>query len=183
MRLARLRDERGVFVPGLMGAGILLSIVMLISDGVRRMFPVRGERARAARLRANALGRVSDLRSVARGLAPIPARIRHVPRPRLAAAVLGLLAAGTAVALVSATQSVFHADTGVLAERGWTLGAGYSAAALFGAAAAVWLASAVAGPSRSPWLDRVAAVPPLGGLPEPHESIDPIALPYEETSP
>lgn len=178
-----LRDESGVFVPGLMGAGILLSIVMLVSDGLRRMFPVRGERARAARLEANALGRVQDLRSVARGVAPHPVRVRHVPRPRIASALLGLLAAGIAVALISATQSIYHAEAGVLADRGWTLGAGYSGAAIFGTGAAVWILSSVTGPARPRWLERAAAVPPLGGLPDPAQAIDPLTMPYEEASP
>jgi hypothetical protein len=36
----------GVFVPGLMGAGILLSAAILVSDGVRRLLPSRGVRRR-----------------------------------------------------------------------------------------------------------------------------------------
>jgi hypothetical protein len=40
-------DERtNVFVPGLMGAGILLSGAILISDGVRRLLPSQGVRRR-----------------------------------------------------------------------------------------------------------------------------------------
>ena len=36
----------GVFVPGLMGAGILLSGAILVSDGVRKLLPSRGVRRR-----------------------------------------------------------------------------------------------------------------------------------------
>lgn len=53
--LTRRRAESGwaddagdlnVFVPGLMGAGILISGVILISDGVRHLLPSRGVRRR-----------------------------------------------------------------------------------------------------------------------------------------
>lgn len=178
--MSRLREERGVFVPGLMGAGILLSIVMLVSDGVRRLFPVRGPRARAAHARRVAQGRVNDLLAVGRGVPPVPARVHHVPRRRGSAALLGLLATGIAGALVSATESIFHAQTGVLAERGWTLGAGYSAVGIFAAGAAVWLLSAVLDDARPRWLHRLAAMPPLGALPDPEEAVPPWAAPYEE---
>lgn len=39
-------EALGVFVPGLMGAGILLSAGILVSDGVRKLFPSRGVRRR-----------------------------------------------------------------------------------------------------------------------------------------
>lgn len=39
-------DGLGVFVPGLMGAGILLSAAILVSDGVRKLLPSRGVRRR-----------------------------------------------------------------------------------------------------------------------------------------
>jgi len=39
-------DALGVFVPGLMGAGILLSAGILVSDGIRKLFPSRGVRRR-----------------------------------------------------------------------------------------------------------------------------------------
>jgi hypothetical protein len=39
-------DALNVFVPGLMGAGILLSGAILVSDGVRKLLPSRGIRRR-----------------------------------------------------------------------------------------------------------------------------------------
>jgi hypothetical protein len=39
-------EAANVFVPGLMGAGILLSGAILISDGVRRLLPSQGVRRR-----------------------------------------------------------------------------------------------------------------------------------------
>lgn len=178
-----LRDERGVFVPGLMGAGILLSIVMLVSDGIKKLFPVRGERARAARLRSVARGRAHDLLAVGSGRPPQPARVLHVPRSRPGSLVLGLLAGATATAVVAATEAIFHSDTGVLAERGWTLGAGYSLAGIFSVAGAVWLTSALLGKARPPWLDALASWPPLGGLPYPEEAVDPLVRPVDLSDP
>lgn len=174
-----VREQAGVFVPGLMGAGILLSIVMLVSDGIKKLFPVRGERARAAKARAAARGRAHDLLAVGSGRPPQPARVRHVPRSRAGSLVLGVLAGATATAVVSATQAVFHSDTGVLAERGWTLGAGYSLAVLFGIAGAVWLSSALLGAARPRWLETLASWPPLGGLPYPEEAVDPLVRPVD----
>jgi hypothetical protein len=37
-------DGLGVFVPGLMGAGILLSAGILVSDGIKKLFPNSGAR-------------------------------------------------------------------------------------------------------------------------------------------
>lgn len=43
---AEMPEGLNVFVPGLMGAGILLSAVILVSDGVRKLLPNRGVRRR-----------------------------------------------------------------------------------------------------------------------------------------
>lgn len=164
-------SESGVFVPGLMGAGILLSFAMLVTDGIRRLFPVRGDRARAARVRAAALGRANDLAAVERGEAPLAARVPHVPRSRRASVVLGLAAAGAAGLLLLTTQTYFNEDLSSLAGREeWGFGAGWMASLLVASGALVWLASGVLGERRPPWLDRLAAVPPLGQLPSPDDT-------------
>lgn len=168
------REERGVFVPGLMGAGILLSIVMLVSDGLRRVLPVRGERARAVRAEIAAVGRARDLLAVERGRPPRPHRVRQVPRERGPSLVLGALSTTVAVTVGRVTLTIFESRTGVLADRGWTLGFGYSAAALFGLAGLVWLASAALGSTRPPWLDRLARWGPLGTDPDAGELEDPL---------
>ncbi len=172
-----VREQAGVFVPGLMGAGILLSIVMLASDGIKKLFPVRGERARVARARVAARGRAHDLLAVGSGRPPQPARVRHVPRSRVGSLALGLIGGLTAAAVVAATQAIFHSQTGVLAERGWTLGAGYSLAAIFSVAGAVWVTSGLLGDARPRWLETLASWPPLGGLPYPEEAVDPLVRP------
>lgn len=180
-RLARrLARDRGVFVPGLMGAGILLSIVMLISDGLKKLFPVRGERARAARLVSSARGRAYDLMAVGRGVPPLPHRVQRIPRPRVPAFVLGVVAAGITVALISITRSIFEAKTGILADRGWTLGAGYTAAGLFAAGSAIWLLSAAFGSARPRWLEYLAGWGPLGVLPGAPETDDPLTAPFTD---
>ena len=166
----RLSGEEGVFVPGLMGAGILLSIAMLLGDGVRKVFPTRGERARAARIRSIALGRANDLRAVGQGVAPAPARVRRVPRRRFPALFLGLFAAVAAGALFALTQSFFDTDMVRLSGREeWGVGLGFAGAALFGAGALVWLLSGVLGTRGPEWVVRLASVPPLGQLPQSDE--------------
>lgn len=170
--LDALRSERGVFVPGLMGAGILVSIVMLVTDGVRKLFPVRGDRARAARMRSIAMGRANDLLAVGKGIPPEPATVRHVPRSRWVSLLLGVLAAAGAAAVLATTQSFFNDDIVDLAGREeWGFGLGWGTSALLATGAVVWLLSAAFGSRRPEWVTRLASVPPLGTLPEPHEAV------------
>jgi hypothetical protein len=71
----------GVFVPGLMGAGILLSAGILVADGVRRLFPNRGARKRVAF--AEAVHNIVERTGYAAGV-EIPEHriVRRRPRPR-----------------------------------------------------------------------------------------------------
>lgn len=178
-RPSRFRDERGVFVPGLMGAGILVSIVMLVTDGIRKLFPVRGDRARAARVRAVALGRANDLRAVGRGEPPEPARVLHVPRSRGVSVILGMLALAAAVAVLAGTQSYFNSDLIDLAGREeWGFGLGWGASFLLAAGGVIWLASGALGKNRPELVERLASLPALGELPDPYDPLHPVLTPY-----
>ena len=180
---SRMADERGVFVPGLMGAGILVSMAMLVTDGARKAFPTRGHRARAVRLRAVAIGRANDLRSIAHGEPPHAAVITTAPRSRPVALVLGFLCGAAAVGALSGAEAYFNADLH-LAKRGeWGLGIGWGTAAFLSLGGVGLVSWAVAGERAPRWLRRIAAIPPLGALPDPLAVSSPPSPAAPETSP
>lgn len=156
-----------VFIPGLMGAGIIVSIVMLVSDGIRRLLPVRGERARAVHIATRAQARVHDLVSVRTGEPPLPATVSRVPRPRAVSLALGALALAGAGAIMVGAVVVYRGHGSVWSGRGWPLGVGLALALPLGAAGLVLLLSGAVGPRRPGWLERLARMEPLGVLPDP----------------
>lgn len=162
-------DGLGVFVPGLMGAGLLVSMAMLLADGFRRLVPSRGRRAWAAALVRRARGRVEDLRSVSTGAVAVPWRPRRVPRGRLSSLAWGVALAGLAVAAVAGSVAIYHGKEGVLSDRGWTLAGGFLLGAPLGLLALVAIVSAALGRARPGWLARLSAAGPLGRLPDPDE--------------
>lgn len=168
-----------VFVPGLMGAGIIVSIVMLASDGLQRLFPTRGKRARAVLIATRAQARVHDLVSVRTGEPPLPAEVARVPRPGVVSLALGALALAGAAAIMVGATVVYRGHGSVLSGRGWPLGAGAALALPLGAAGLVLVLSGALGPHRPGWLERLARVEPLGALPDPRSITPTTALPQE----
>ena len=158
----RLGDESGVFIPALMGAGILTSIFVLVMDGARKVLPLDGARARSAHVRAGAEGRVADLDAAATGIPPHVPRAVHVPRGTLSSTVLAGAAGSAAWFSVQAAYAAYYANEGVLSDRGWTLAMGFGIAVVLAALSVVWLATAVAR-DRGPRLLRTAARLPVVG--------------------
>jgi hypothetical protein len=168
----------GVFVPGLMGAGLIVSIVMLASDGLRRLLPVRGERARAVHVATRARARVHDLVSVRTGEPPLSAAVSRVPRSRPVSLGLGALALAGAAAIMAGSVVVYRGHGSLLSGRGWPLGVGAALALPLGAAGLVLLLSGALGPRRPGWLERLARMEPLGALPDPETIVTP-SVPQE----
>jgi hypothetical protein len=168
-----------VFVPGLMGAGIIVSVVMLVSDGLRQLLPARGGRARAVHITTRAQARVHDLVSVRTGEPPLPATVARVPRPRAVSLALGALALVCAAAIMAGAVVVYRGHGSVLSGRGWPLGGGVALALPLGAAGLVLLLSGALGPRRPGWLDRIARMEPLGALPDPQTIAPPSTLHQE----
>jgi hypothetical protein len=168
-----------VFIPGIMGAGIIVSIVMLVSDGLRRLVPVRGARARAVHIATRTQARVHDLVSVRTGEPPLPATVSRVPRPRAVSLALGALALAGAGAIMVGAVVVYRGHGSVWSGRGWPLGVGLALALPLGLAGLVLLSSGVLGPRRPGWLDRLARTEPLGVLPDPETIGLPSTLPQE----
>jgi hypothetical protein len=155
-----------VFVPGLMVTGILVSMIMLVADGIKRLMPARGEKARAVEMELKVRGRVTDLTSVALGNDPVPPRIDRVPRSRAASAGLALVFLSIAGLLIVATISAYTTPDTTLYERGWTLSIGFGAAALPAVFGLLWLVSVIFGDNPPEWLRRAARHWPVGTLPD-----------------
>jgi hypothetical protein len=159
-------DGLNVFVPGLMVTGILVSMVMLVADQVRRLFPARGQRARAVRIEMKSRGRISDLAAVGLGVTPETPRIDRVPRDRFGALGLAAIALCAAGLMAVATIGAYTTPGGTLYHRGWTLSFGFGVALIPAVLGAYWLLSAVLGRTQPEWMLRAARRWPFGGLPD-----------------
>lgn len=112
----------GVFVPGLMGAGILVSGVILIADGVRKITPNRGVRRQVV----IAQGVRSVVAQVARA-AGLEVRegelFERDLRSRRVYLSIGLALAGVAAAIIRAGVAAF-VHQGTLHGNPWSIGLG-----------------------------------------------------------
>jgi hypothetical protein len=164
--------DLNVFVPGLMAAGILTSMAMLVADGAKRLWPSRGRRARAIELDRRAAGRVSDLLSVGLGTAPIPKRIDRIPRSAISSFAIAVVSMTAALGVARTTIGAYTARTGELSSRGWTLTVGLGVAGALALLGGVALLLALSrGHTRHPWLLAAARRWPLGQLPDPTQEI------------
>ena len=160
-------EDLQVFVPGLMASGILVSIGMLVWDGIKRAFPNLGSRARSAALVSNASGRLDDLLAVERGEVPQAMRVERVRRNRVRSLALAMLAAIATALTTMTTVYAYGAEEGTLAGRGWTLSFGLGLATVFAVLSGLWLASALWGGREPQWLASAHTHWPIGVLPEP----------------
>jgi hypothetical protein len=156
------QDGTNVFVPGLLGAGLLISMVMLVSDGLRRIDPLRAQAARERETMAHAEGRVRDLHAVVSGREAEPPRFAYEPRGRFATLIGGLVAVALAVAVVWWSIGIYHGTGSVLNDRGWTIGGGVLVALILAFPGLLLLSSGLLGTAEPEWLKRLAARPPLG---------------------
>lgn len=120
----------GVFLPGLMGAGVILSAVILISDAVRRLFPSGSER-RSAEVARGVDGLV--VRAARAGGRPIAKRVgpwRDL-RSRAFYALLATFAAMAAAVLINGGIAIYTGEGG-LAGNPWPLGWGVGVGATLG---------------------------------------------------
>ncbi len=159
--------SRSVFVPGLMGAGILLSAGVLLADGIRRLLPNRGVRRRVVIARG--------VRSVVAGAARAAGHgaatgelLRREPRARvlyvLAGAALGALAG-----LVIRAGTDAYYGPGTLHGNLWPVGGGIGGGAVLGVAASLLFTLAALGRRLPRPLRGLVASTPVGRLRPPPE--------------
>ncbi len=158
---------QAVFVPGLMGAGILLSAAILVSDGIKRAAPNRGVRRRIAVAEA--------IHYVVAGAARAAGYVvpeREAPPRRLRSrwtyACLGALAAILGVLVTSAGFRVFADAGATLHENPWVIALAVAADVPLAAVGGLSLVFAVLHErapdpvlrlARSTWLGRLMPPP------------------------
>lgn len=157
---------RAVFVPGLMGAGILLSAGLLLADGIRKVTPNRG--ARRKLLVARGVRSVVTAAAEAAGLRVSTAELtRREPRARWVYITLfAVLGAAAGFAVRAGTDAFF--GPGTLHDNPWAIGIGAGAGLLLGSFALIGLVLAVLGRTRGP-LRRLVEETPVGRLRPPPE--------------
>lgn len=131
-----------VFVPALMGVGILVSGVLVLAEWLRRLVPSAGVRRRLD-IVEGALGVVQGAASVARLSVSGPDLRRRLWRPRWAYLVATLLTAGAAAFVLTAAMNVWNDDLSVFFRNPWIMVIGVAGAAVFGLVALTNLVLAV----------------------------------------
>lgn len=155
-----------VFVPGLMGAGILVSGGILLADGIRRLTPRRGVRRQVA-VAEGVRGVVAGAARAAGLEVGEGALLRREPRSRWAYLVPGLALVTVAAAIIRAGVAAF-VHHGTLHGNPWAigLGLGLGIPLLLAGGLAVTLAAwhrrsrgALFRLVRRPWLGRLRPPP------------------------
>lgn len=158
---------RAVFVPGLMGAGILLSAGVLLADGIRRLLPNRGVRRRIVIAR----GVHSVVAGVARAAGHEAATrelLRREPRPRWVYVLVGA-ALGALAGLVIRAGLDGYTGAGTLQGNPWPISAGIIAGTALGLAASLSFTLGALGGRLPPPLRRLVVSTPVGQLQPPPE--------------
>lgn len=151
-----------VFVPSIMGAGILVSLGILMGDLRRALAPRAGEVRRQAHLRRQALALVAPM-SGAIG-APLPAvpalRRRLRSRPFYA----GLFAAAVSLSLYVGIGSTFNylRDVGLFSHKVWMESLAISVSVAFFAMAVVAAVTVLRYPVIPRWARPLIERTPLG---------------------
>jgi hypothetical protein len=153
-------DGLNVLVPGLMGIGFLISLLVLVSDGIARILP-HGQRRRAAMLERTARGRASDVSSIRSGVAPRPGEVNRQLRSRPISFALGLVAATIAYAIVASGVYIAENHVGVDRQVWVVVWALVLATPLF-VVAFFWLAAAATGSRAPAWLRWAHVYWPVG---------------------
>ena len=132
----------GVFVPSLMGAGILVSGAILLVDVLRRYLPQSGlhRRHRVAMGTYNVVAAAAAWagRDVSAG-----DLLDRAPRSRTTYVALATACASLAVAVPLAMASAYHDELGVFHASPWMVGLGTAWGIVFGTLAIILLIVAV----------------------------------------
>jgi hypothetical protein len=163
-------EALGVFVPGLMGAGILLSAAILVSDGVRRLLPSRGVRRRLNVVRG-VRRIVADLADAA-GMA-IEERnlMRRERRPWWAYGVVAAASGPLAFASARWGFDAYASAGSALEGNAIAIFYGMCGAVVAGAVALVAAAAAIPPVCRTPPLRWLVGRTPLGRLAAPPDNV------------
>ncbi len=156
------QPDLSVLVPGMMGIGFLISLVMLVADAFTKVVPLAGRR-RTAALAKLSRGRVSDARSIWSGAPPAIGVVPRVPRRRITAAALAV--AVFTLSAVAIAIGIEVADTVGTDRQLWAIGTSVLIAAFATMLGSIWLLAAISGPAAPRWLLGLHEYWPFGVLP------------------
>jgi hypothetical protein len=159
----------GVFFPALMGAGILVSGVLLLSDIVRRLMPNRGRRRRY-RVAMGTYGVIANTAKAAGTQVEPPQFLTRRARPRSVYLIIAFVSVGVGAAALWTGIDAFEDSLGVFYRSPWAMGIGVGVFTALVLVAAVALVLAVVRSSRSPALAWVVEHSPYGQIAVPQRT-------------
>jgi hypothetical protein len=163
----------GVFFPALMGAGILVSGVILLSDVVRRLMPNRGQ-GRRYRVAMGTYGVIARTASTVGVRIDPPEFLTRRLRPRSAYAVTAAACIGVGSVALWAGIDAFEDSLGVFYRSPWAIGLGVGIFVACGMVAAMALMLTVVRSSRSAAINWVVEHSPYGRISVPQRvPVDP----------
>lgn len=155
-----------VFVPSIMGAGILASLAVLVADAVRALDPRRRGARRRVDLQRRALTLVVPLAEAIGVSRPEPPRLRRRLRSRRFYAVLFVLSVTLSLYVAIGSTANYLRPGGYLEAVLWVEVLALSASLFFLGLGVVALAVVVRHPVPPRWARAVIDHSPLGALPD-----------------
>lgn len=157
-------DSFRVFVPSIMGAGILASLLILLVDGVRALNPRRSAARRRVDIGRKALRLVAPVAEAVGMPIPPPPTLRRRLRSRRTYAAVFVVATATALYVAIGSTANFLRPGGYLEGVVWVQAVATFASLLFLAVGAVALVLALRYPVAPRWVEVVVDHSPLGSL-------------------
>ena len=155
-------DAMRVFVPSIMGVGILASLAILVADGLRALSPHRSDVRRRALARRRALPVVAPL-AAALGLPPpVPPPVRRRLRSRRFYSGLFLISGAISLYVAIGSTANYLRPGGYLEGVVWMQLLATSASLFFLGISVVALALVVRYPGGPRWARSVVDHSPLG---------------------
>lgn len=136
-------DDLNVFVPALMGVGMIVSGILVIADWVRKLIPNRGVRKRQE-IVLGARGVVAGVAEAAGLAIESPDFAAREWRPRWAYVAAAFAAIGVGLIGLGAGLLAFNDDAGLFYRNPWMVGIGLFVASTMGLLALQLLFFAVA---------------------------------------
>lgn len=170
--MADLEDDVGdadamrVFVPSIMGVGILASLAILLVDAVRALNPRRTAARRRAYVRRRAVSLVTPVAETIGVPVPPPPAVRRRLRSRRSYVALFVVSTTTALYVAIGSTANYLRPGGYLEGVVWVQAVASAASLLFLAVGVVALVLASRYPTAPGWVRAVVDHSPLG-VPEP----------------
>jgi hypothetical protein len=157
-------DVLPVFVPSIMGVGILASLAILVVDGVRAMDPRRTTARRRISVRRQAVELVGPVAAAAGVRLPPPPAVRRRLRSRRGYVAVFVVSTAMALYVAIGSTANYLRPGGYLEGVVWVQAIASVASALFLAVGLVALVLAARHPAAPRWARNIVDHSPLGAL-------------------